>query len=189
MKPKNLLFIFIIITVFLQSCATIKDVQHYKTDGIDKTNYTKLNGQYSNIHTDTTVISYNRSGGLEYTPKTLWSHTYGYNYDKEKGNSQEQTVKLEFKTHRKILLSLYEKDSLIANRTIRGRIKNGFFYRKPHLVIIPLIPLVMSYHSYRYRIGFSNNSIVIDYSWKFWGIALIAGGAGNGQTSTTFKKR
>jgi hypothetical protein len=175
--------------LYLQGCAVIKDVQPYKTDSLDKKNYLKLNGMYSNTHSDTTVISYNHRV-LAYQPKTLWSHTYGFNNDKEKGNTATQTVKLECKTPGKIFLSLYEKDSLISNRVIRGRIKDGFFYRKPHLVLIPLIPVgIFSYDTYRYRIGIINDGLVIDYKWNFWGFAILAGGTGKGQTSTTFKKQ
>jgi hypothetical protein len=177
-----------IVAILLQSCAMIRDVQPYKIDSIDKNNYSKLNGWYSNIHTDTTVVSYNDSRESEYRSKTLWSHTYSYNKDKEEGYLKEQTVKIEFKTRRRILVSLYENDSLAGGRKIRGRINNGFFYARPHLNLIPLIPIVVSYDTYRYRIGLTNNSIVIDYRWNFWGFALIAGGTGKGQTSSTFKK-
>jgi len=177
------------LAIYLQGCAVIKDVQSYKIDSLNKKNYSKLNGKYSNIHFDTTVISYNDFHGLAYRPKTLWSHTYSFNKDKEKGNVEAQAIRLEFKTRRKILLSLYEKDSLISNRVIRGRIKDGFFYRKPHFILIPLIPIVVSYDTYRYRIGLINNGLVIDYKWSYWGFALLAGGWGKGQTSITFKKQ
>jgi hypothetical protein len=183
-------FIFLLtLAIYLQGCAVIKDVESYKTESLDKNNYSKLNGMYSNIHSDTTVISYNHHV-LEYRPKTLWCHTYSFNKDKEKGNAEAQIVRLEFKTHRKILLSLFEKDSLISNRVIRGRIKDGFFYRKPHFVLIPLIPIaVFSYDTYGYRIGLVKDGLVIDYKWNYWGFALLAGGTGKGQTSTTFKKQ
>src|SRR4030095_4559103 len=175
--------------ISLQGGAVIKNVQSYNTDSLDKKNYSKLNGLYSNIPSDTTVISYNNHG-LAYRPKTLWSHTYSFNNDQEKGNAEAEAVKLEFKTCRKILLSLYEKDSLISNRVIRGRIKDDFFYRKPHFSLIPLIPIaVFSYDTYRYRIGLINDGLVIDYKWNYWGFALLAGGSGKGQTSTTFKKQ
>ena len=182
------LIFLLIIAIYLQGCAVIKDVPSYKIDSLNKKNYSKLNGLYSNIHSDTTVISYS-DHVLAYQPKTLWSHTYSFNNDKEKGNAETQAVKLEFKTRRKILLSLYEKDSLISNRVIRGRIKNDFFYRRPHFVLIPLIPIVVSYDTYRYRIGIINNGLVLDYKWNYWGFALLAGGWGKGQTSTTFKKQ
>ena len=185
---RTYLIFLLTIAIDLQGCAVIKNVQSYNTDSLDNKNYSKLNGLYSNIHSDTTVISYNNHG-LAYRPKTLWSHTYSFNNDQEKGNAEAQAVKLEFKTHKKILLSLYEKDSLISNRVIRGRIKDDFFYRKPHVSLIPLIPIVVSYDTYRYRIGLINNGLVIDYKWNYWGFALLAGGSGKGQTSTTFKKQ
>jgi hypothetical protein len=85
-------FVSTIVAILLQSCAMIRDVQPYKIDSIDKNNYSKLNGWYSNIHADTTVVSYNDSRESEYRSKTLWSHTYSYNKDKEEGNLKEQTV-------------------------------------------------------------------------------------------------
>lgn len=180
----------LILTIYLQSCTVIKDVQHEKIIGLNKANYTKLNGVYSNSYADTTIISYHNNSGVKYRPKTLWSHTYGFNNGSENGSPGTQTVKLEFKTPRQIQLFLYEKDSLIRKRVIRGRIKDGFFYRKPHIILIPLIPIgVFFYDTYRYRIGMINNGLVIDYNWNYWGFAWLAGGTGKGQTSTIFEKK
>lgn len=183
------IFLFLLI-IYLHGCAAIEDVRYHKTISLNKTNYTKLNGVYSNTYTDTTVISYNNNSGEKYRPKTLWSHTYGFNNGREEGDPGAKTLKLEFKTLRQIRLSLYEKDSLISKRVIRGRIKDGFFYRKPHFILVPLIPIgVFVYDTYRYRLGMINNGLVIDYNWNYWSFAWLAGGTGKGQTSTTFQKK
>jgi hypothetical protein len=94
-----------------------------------------------------------------------------------------------FKGQRKILISLYEKDSLIDQKKVKGKLKNGYFYRKPYFVGLPLFPLIYGYNTYRYRIGIKDSSLVIDNKWNFWAFAVVAGNKSKGQSHSRFKRR
>jgi hypothetical protein len=184
-----LTIVIILLNLSLESCYEIKNIPGSKIDSLNKGNYIRLNGQYSNHALKSDTISWIDQRGATYQPKSFWNLTYSYLREKPFADINGQTVRLRFKTKRKLSLTLYQRDTLITTRVIRGNIKNGYFYAKPQLVVTPFIPLVFGYSGFRYRIGIHDSTLLVDYRWKYWGFAILAGGSGRGQTHSGFKEK
>jgi hypothetical protein len=182
----------IVLTIFcgllLTRCAVIKDSPNKDLVKLGITDIKKLNGQFSNHPTSVErKIEREMSESTSYTLLTLWDQITNFKYvdDKEKA----QLVTLEFVSNRKAVAKLWDNGKVKETRVIKGKIKDGYFYRRPHFIAIPLVPLVFGYDTYRYRIGLATDAIVIDYKWNYWGFAIAAGSFSKGQTSSRYDKK
>ena len=85
---------------------------------------------------------------------------------------------------------MYHNDKFVFSKNIRGKFRNGYFYRRPKVYVMPLIPLLFGYNFERTRIGITTNEdLIIDYTINMWGFALVAGSAEKGATSSIYKKK
>lgn len=179
----------IIATIVLlsTSCAVIKDTPQAELIRLNSQNVTMLNGKYSNNPTYSEGTIYRElNGSRTYEPESFWSQIDGY----EQGGSQhtwkEQTVGIEFVSDSKAIVSLYENGSLLKRKAIKGRIKDGYFYRRPYFFGVPFVPLFFGYKTYRYRFGLSDDKLILDYKWNLWAFAVLAGQSGKGQSHSRF---
>jgi hypothetical protein len=171
------------------SCAVIKDnsVGHVFT--LEKTDYIKLNGQFSNYPTTSDGVISRDMISKDFKTITLWSQLDGVNEIGSKETFENQIVILTFVSDKRAKAELWDNGKLKKTKKIRGEIKDGYFYRKPYFVAIPLVPLFFGYKTYRYRIGLSDNSIVVDYKWNNWGFLVVAGNYSEGQSRSVFEKK
>jgi hypothetical protein len=201
LKIKYLKFtILIIISLFFISCTSLSKlgINEYPPEILSKNNYYRLNGNYLESH-DTIC------GKLEHLPYAGFDEletqslicqlflsipeTY---YRDDKGEiikSNEKWVKIEFLSNKKAILSMYHKDKFVFSKTIHGKFKNGYFYLRPKMYVIPLIPIVFGYSFQRARIGLSGEDLLIDYSVNMWGFALFGGSSDKGYTSSVYRKK
>lgn len=160
---------------------------------LHKDDVSKLNGRFSNNPSSSKGLANQRYPSLRdsiYETKTLWSQIRGVSQGRNTDSSKSQTVTLEFISDRKAKAKLWEGEEVMRTKKIRGKIKDGYFYRRPYFTAVPLIPLVFKYKTFRYRIGLTGNEIVVDYRWNYWG-AVIFGGyyASKGQSKCRFSKK
>ena len=188
-KSKRKVVRVLFFSVFLlTSCMAFKDTTLNKQASITNENYTDINGIYSNLPLDTVLVSYQQVAGPPYYPSPLWENTYGYLSNKRLADTTAKKVKVEIIRHNRIRLTLLKNGEIEKERIIRGRIRDGYFYGRQHFILIPFIPIVFGYNSYRCRIGKTGNDLLIDFKWNYWAFAIIAGGNGKGQSGTTYKK-
>jgi hypothetical protein len=124
-----------------------------------------------------------------FEPLTLWSQLDGF---KEVGTDQtfkQQTVTIDFESNRKAVAKLWENGAVTKTKTLREQIKNGYFYRRPYFIAVPLFPLIFGYKTFRYRVGIEGDMIVVDYKWNYWAFAIVAGNYGQGQSHSSFQRR
>jgi hypothetical protein len=92
-------------------------------------------------------------------------------------------------TAEKAIFRLYQGDSLIDKRKVKGKFKDGYFYTRPFLVVMPLVSVLFGHNTHRFRIGKADDDLVVDYKWNIWMFFLIAGQSEKGQSSLVFSKR
>ncbi len=176
------------ISMLTIGCATIKHESFRTVDKLEKTDFKKLNGKYSNNPSDGNGKILRSQYNGEYRLKSFWANIDQYQI----GTSSEwdsQTVEVEFLTSERALFKLYQGDSLIGKRKLRGKFKDGYFYTRPFLVIMPLVPVLFGHNTHRLRIGKADDALVLDYKWNIWMFFLIAGQSEKGQSSLVFNKR
>lgn len=170
------------------SCATINHESIRTINKLDKEDFRQLNGRYSNAPDDGRGRLLRSQYNGEYRPESLWANIDHY----QPGSSSDwsnQTVDIEFLSANKALFRLYQGDSLIDKKKVRGKFKDGYFYKRPFMVIMPFIPVLFGYNTNRLRIGKAENVIVVDYKWNIWMFFLLAGQSEKGQSSLIFSKR
>jgi hypothetical protein len=164
---------------------------------LTKDNFQNLNGTYSNT-SDTLVGAINSSNRasseqqavilgqlFQFYPETAWRDKNG-NFI----NPKEKWIKIDFNSKKKASVSMYHNDKFVFSKNIRGKFKNGYFYIRPKIYVIPLFPVFFAYNFERARIGkTTNDDLIIDYTVNRLGFALVAGGSDNGATSSIYKKK
>jgi hypothetical protein len=175
------------ICILLQAtaCAVIEDTKRADLKKINKKNYKKLSGRYSNRPDAYQGFSESSEDGKSFIPKSMWRQLAGY----DGGIKEGWTVSIEFQSKTRAVAKLYEQDKLIAGKIIKGRIRKGYFYRRPYFIGIPFIPLVFGYKTYRYRLALSDdNNLVIDFRWNYYAFAIAAGSYSEGQSHEVFTR-
>jgi hypothetical protein len=183
---------FILITLWgllTTSCAVIKNTSQGQVTKIERGDFKKLNGEFSNYPTTSTgtIISDMVSNNFE--PLTLWSQLDGFNEVGTEETFRQQTVTIDFLSNKKAVAKLWDNGEVKKTKTLRGKIRDGYFYRRPYFFAAPLIPLIFGYKTYRYRIGLNGDSIVIDYRWNFWAFAIASGNYSHGQSNSIFARK
>jgi len=169
------------------SCAVIEDSPNRELIKLERSDFRKLNGKFSNHPTTVERKIEREMVKSNYDSLTLWDQISNFKYNEQK--SKVLTVTLDFASKRKIIARLWDSGELKQTKVVRGKIKDGYFYRRPHFIAIPLVPLVFGYDTYRYRIGLTTDAIIVDYKWNYWGFAIAAGSYSEGQNSATYEKK
>jgi hypothetical protein len=184
---KNKLLL-LLLPVLISNCAGIRDIPNERITKIEKTDFKKLSGKFSNYPrvSSGTIKS---DVGSKFEPMSLWSQIDGFKQFATEDSIREQCVTLDFVSKKRAIAKLWDKSELKRTKKIRGRIKEGYFYRRPYFVAVPLIPVLFGYNTYRYRIGISDESIVVDYKWNHWFFIIAAGGFGNGKSNSIYQRQ
>jgi len=169
------------------SCAVIKDAPDERVTKIAKTDFRKLNGQFSNYPKVSSGTS-RTDWSSTFEPISLWSQIDGHRQVGAEDSLREQRVTLDFVSKRRAVAKLWDQSELKETKKIKGRMKGGYFYRRPYFFAVPLVPLFFGYKTYRYRIGMGSDSIVVDYRWNFWGFAVAAGSSGCGRSHSVYQR-
>lgn len=178
----------LIISMLTIGCATIKHESFRTVDKLEKMDFNKLNGKYSNNPTNGNGRIFRSQYNGEYRLKSFWTNIDQY----QVGSSSDwdsQMVEIDFLTSEKALFKLYQGDSLIDKKKVKGKFRDGYFYARPFFVVMPLVPVLFGHNTHRLRIGKSDDNLVVDYKWNIWMFFLIAGQSEKGQSSLVFSKR
>jgi hypothetical protein len=182
------LFSTILYGLLVTSCATIKNDPKRALSKLEKTDFKKLEGQFSNTPTTSERNIEREMFSPNYTQLTLWSQ-----FDDQYKDSTERlkgVVTLDFISSKRAVAKLWDGGELIKTKEVKGKIKNGYFYYCNYFMVFPLFPIIFGYDTHKYRIGLTTkDSIVIDNKWNYWGFAISAGGFSKGQTSAEFGRR
>lgn len=185
---------------FVTSCKPLSEIGNKNTNivTISKDEFNKLNGTYSN-NFDTTFGKVTHSpydGGsgdkrltilnqlFNNYPESAWRNENGKMID-----PKEKWIKIEFNSKKTATVSMYHNKRFVFSKSIHGKFKNGCFYLRPKIWVIPLVPLVFGYNFERARLGKTiNDDLIIDYRVNRWGFALVGGSADKGFASSIHGK-
>lgn len=199
-KMKSVVYFLVASLLLLSRCKSLSSLgmKEYVANPMHGGNVNALDGMYSNKY-DTIIGKLSHGPYAGFNPmintsaatQLIWSvpEAYYRNRDGNQIKSEDKLLKLEFLTKRKAFVSLYENETLLFSKKIRGKVKGNFFYLRPKAFVLPFVPLLFGYHFERARIGKSGDNLIIDYSINSWGFALIAGSSDKGYTSTVYKRR
>jgi hypothetical protein len=188
MSRENLILITLC-GLLTTSCAVIKNTSPGQVTKIENGDFKKLNGEFPNYPTSSTGTIINDMVSNDFEPQTLWSQLDGFKQGGTLETFRQQTVTIDFLSDKKGLAKLWDNGEVRKTKTIRGKIRDGYFYRRPYFFAVPLIPLIFGYKTYRYRIGINGDSIVVDYRWNFWAFAIASGNYSHGQSNSIFEKK
>lgn len=192
------LFLLITLSLFLliTSCKSLSKltIEGYPNEKISKDNYTELNGLYLNqFDTITGALKHSPGHGTfdVLNEQTITSLVFWAIPEQvlktdsgQRIKPEHISVKIEFESHKKAIVSMYKKDTLILSKSIRGKFKNGYFYLRPNFFIIPLFPLIYGHHFQRTRIGKTGHNLTIDYTINTFFIFVLGGGFNKGYASS-----
>lgn len=180
---KTYSYIYIILaTLLFYSCAVIKEVDRPDLLPISKNNFSNIGGGF-----------YNRNLDSCYSEKKHFCSLWGNIGELVKSNPEldweNHEVQVSFLSKRKMLIKLVYNDSLIDQKTKRGRFKSGYFYYRLNISIFPpIFPVWYVVNANRTRVGFSQDKIFIDYKYHYEGFALLAGSATLYQRKFSYQK-
>jgi len=181
------LLIFIILNL-TTGCQPLKNMSSndYLIDNLQNNDFVKLNGTYKNSQ-DTVFgkIAHMPYRGINENNRNLLDRFFIFFPDKAYEN--DVTVKFEFISKRQANVCAYQNGQIFLSKKIRGKFKNGYFYVKPKIFLIPFFPILYVHNFERVRIGKFENDIVVDHTIKMWGFALFAGGSDSGQSTSIYK--
>lgn len=188
----NALLSFMAVLLLGSGCSPFVNGKKEGLKKLDKSNYVNLSGTYDCSPTVSKGKVKSFVGGTNFGGDDLWSIFEGHANMQGLGINTSTTVwssvTLDVLSSKRIRASLFVNDSLVERIKLKGKIKNGYFYRRKYFIAIPLVPLAFGYKGYRYRIGLIDDSLVVDYHWKFMLFVISAGTDGKGRASARFAR-
>lgn len=156
-------------------------------DQVRKDNFYKLNGTYNNLQ-DTAFgqIVHLPYTGMKEDNRSLLNRLFLFFPDKG-AYEKDIFVKIEFTSKKKAVVSAYQHGQIFFTKNIRGRFKNGYFYLRPKVFLIPFFPVLYAHNFERTRFGKVGNNLIVDHTIKMWGFALFAGGSDSGVSTSIYK--
>ena len=110
----------------------------------------------------------------QYTIKTpdlyapsLWDIVAPYQGAWRKGNTRPTVTRdslyidIHPSSKDKITFTLYDEQGLVRSKTIRGKYKDGYFYSRQKMVLVPFFPMLFHYNFQRFRIRQADHHLVI----------------------------
>jgi hypothetical protein len=170
-------------------CGPLKNLgpSTYIIEPIEKSDYAKLNGTYLDIQ-DTvfgnTVQLPKR--GIDVNNRRLLDRLFIF-YPNG-ANDDGTIVNIKFCSNREAIVSAHLSGSVVFTKIIHGKFKNGYFYLRPKVLIIPFFPVFYRHNFERVRLGKMGDDIVVDHSFLWMGFALIDGGSSHGRVTSVYKQ-
>jgi len=197
---------FGILTLVATGCKSLSKVGNHNYNILDvtitKDDFRKLNGTYYNSF-DTIVveiIGQNPYNALIRYKRHVTALSQLFIYIPQKVSRdendkwidlKEKSINIEFNSKKQVTISMFHDDKCTFSKNIHGKFKNGYFYLRPKIYVIPLIPLVFGYNFERARIGKTlYDDLIIDFTVNSWGGVIMAGSPAveRGTTSSIYKK-
>tara|TARA_B100000508_G_scaffold24343_1_gene17477 strand:- start:6492 stop:7058 length:567 start_codon:yes stop_codon:yes gene_type:complete len=100
----------------------------------------------------------------------------------------ETEIELAFINSKKLRVSKYDGDSLLGSKLISGKIKNGYFYIRPRILIIPTFPLLYVHNFQQTRLALTGEDLIVDESVRMWAFAIIAGESNKGTNTAIYTR-
>jgi hypothetical protein len=190
MKLSSNYLLILLCGLLTTSCVSIDNSSIRQISSLEKNDFKKLEGQFSNYPIATTKQIVHDMYPTKYQRLTLWTYLSEYQNSDSIERFKEQIVTLDFISKRKVMVKLWDNGQCINSKDIKGRIRRGYFYYGNHFIVLPFFPLIFGHYGYRSRIGLTTtNSIIINHKWNDWRFYVFAGHASKGQRNAEFSRK
>ncbi|MGV3611381.1 MAG: hypothetical protein ACO1N0_10555 [Fluviicola sp.] len=185
MKFTLVLFVLAFITA---GCSQLEklELKEYPITPVTRENYKLLNGRYSNLSDTACGTFYNNhfnDSKQAVSSSDLMKSLTRFKPSKPLGSDSNGLVKpvkewvnIEFVSAKKATVSFYRNERVCFSKTIRGKFKSGYFYRRPKWYFVPFVPLFFGYKNEQLRIGKSGDQLLVDHYDNSFLFLLVGGG-------------
>lgn len=178
MKNTTIKILVLLLVISFTSCISIKP-NNIKNTMLDENSLDHINGFYSNV-SNNKIDTYNTS---------LWKQ---FNYLKKDTlvNWQNHTIELEVINKKSVSAKLWLNDAIVAEKTIKGKIRDGYFSAKRKVKIVGF-PLVYFFSSdNKLEIGSSkNNQLIINSATSSYGMIFIMSNGNTQQFTSKYERK
>jgi hypothetical protein len=186
MKPH--FFLLLMAVLFMVGCQRLTNLcpAEYEIEKLNEEEFMKLNGVYSN-HEDTVFGELSRAP-IPRNGSSSENLTHGlYRPVAWKIEGAISSISLEFVSSKRAIIKGYgPTGTLFYTGKLKGKFKNGYFYLRPKIVVIPFFPILYIHRFERARISIANNYLVIDHTINRSGFALMGGGSDRGRITSVY---
>ncbi|AHM62794.1 hypothetical protein D770_22745 [Flammeovirgaceae bacterium 311] len=181
----------LVLGFLIMSCTSFKEIERSNRDYVDEANMFSLAGVYESIpHKLGNVVYLSKpiSVGDESQHNLLFerfklSPTKNYADSASRFFVQVQPV-----NKKTIALNLIKDSEIQKTKRIKGKYKDGYFYRRKQLIIVPFVPILFGFRAQRQRIGLENDLLIVDLRINMWVSFLIAGRFESSQQEAKYKR-
>jgi hypothetical protein len=178
---------FVCVWLVASNCAVVNVGPKKNALKIDEANFRQLNVMISNHPKEVEGKVSDMVTGQRLEIVSFWTAINGSHREWPPSDSLDnKLVSINFESPKKLNLKLLKKDSLLEQKVIKVRIKNGYVYSRKYFFGIPLFPVLFGYNTKRYRIGMTPDTVTLDFRWNSWFFALLAGNYSKGYSSSSF---
>lgn len=175
---RRLLLIFLL---FLTSCASFKLKPDDDLFPVTNKNLQALNATYSITPSD------DYRPALKYK-ELLWTQFTFYKKDTLRDWSRYR-IALYANSRKSIIVNLILDSQSIAKKSIRGKIKEGYFFTRTRTRMYGVPLIYFGYGTVRLRIGLNNkNDLLIDRQRSSYGNIFFFSAGNTAYTSNTYKR-
>ena len=179
----------LLLLTMVWSCKSLEDMSppELKIEETTKLDFSELGGTYRNsIDTSFGEIEHSPQRGIQEDRLKLCDRLFLFPPDS--GYNENVFIKLNFVSKNDATLEVYNQKGILSSKSIKGKFKNGYFYVKPRVYIIPFFPIYYIHSFERVRIGKSKDYLVVDHTMNAWGFALFGGGSDIGRSTSLYQK-
>lgn len=177
--------------ILFTGCASFREVERPNRAFLDQHNLERLEGIYESMPVQIEELEhFNEHIGIGDTPHQnfLFDRFRLAATKDHAASAHKYVVKIDVVDENKILLELMSGSETIKTLKIRGKYKNGYFYRRPQVVVVPFVPLLFGYRIQKQRIGIEEDMLIVDLRENRWAFFLLAGQNENSQHEAKYRK-
>ncbi len=174
---KNRFCVLFVPLLFLSSCISTYDLMESHATDIERFSISDLNGNYANSGDD----NYN----------TLWNTLTNFKSSKKDTVDipEKAVINLRFESEGELVMTVLEKDRILKEVVVKGKMKGDYFSIKRKLFLIP-VPLFFIQHETKVVLGQGQSGgLIVKYAnWDGAWVLIFAGGGFRGFHENKYAK-
>jgi len=184
------LWYLLFLWVSLNGCISFHETDRANKNSIDENNQFKIAGVYESVPFSKELEDFREPIGTSNAryQNFLFDRFRLAPYKNHAKSPNEYKVEIDPVDEHKIILKLVEGSRIIKTKTIRGKYKNGYFYTRCQVIVMPFVPLLFGYRVQRQRIGLEEDMLIVDLRESRWAFSILAGQSENSQQEAKYKK-
>lgn len=175
----------------MMSCTSFKKIERTNREHITEANMDRLAGIYENTPTRLGDVVYHSepiSVGNNGNQDLLFDRFNFFSMKNYADSASTFFVQIQPINKKTIILNLLKDSQIVKSKIIKGKYKDGYFYRRKQLIFVPFVPILFGFRAQRQRIELENDQLIVDLRNNIWVSFLIAGRSENSQQEAKYKR-